>query len=1215
MLQWQHLFPSVILKRGKEYYRQGRVQDLEEDDSGFSCVVEGSEDYWVEISLKGDRIREMTCDCPYAKDGSVCKHMAAALYEISEKEFSEMRGIHPIAEKKIPGTKPDERKEIEPFHTEEEDAFRYFLLNEITADCRFYEDSFQEARELADSGKLENYLFETEYLYPGDSVRGFVSATHRDRGMVRLTLSSRRIETVSCSCPACPGHGLGTIGASYPKKELCVHACALLILTDRYLKNNNVGDRTDYIGEKMLRSYRAEITEGKGEAGEAHKVCVEPRIRRNWEALELTFRVGLPGKMYVVKNLRDLVDSVDRGEEYRLGSKLTLDFGADRIGEDSLPYYALIERYTKDGLIWCNAANVPSGMTAIPLVGSMLDELFDCACGTKLPFASNQGKDGCLFLGEKELRPELELKELVDRKGRLGGVELEGQAPRLLNGAKYHYCFDEAEPSLYRIPEENYAALRPLLAGRVGDRIDACFGYNALTEFYQDILPRLKKVAQIKDRTTRIEGLIPAAAEMRFYLDAVNGIPRCSAQTVYGEQSFSTMDCILENASVDRIRNVRRERAVMDTVTTYFPVVCDDMTGMETEPEEEAIYTAITEGTDRLLELGTVLSTAAFDAIRKKRTVHLSVGVSVNTDLMDLTITSEGVTLEELAEILQSYRKKKKYHRLGDGQFVDLNETIAEINALMEDLKLTPWEMIRGHMEVPAYRALYLDKLLEENEGIYADRDKSFRTLVKDFKAVKDSDFEAPEELRGVLRSYQHYGHKWIRTLASCGFGGILADDMGLGKTLQMISVLLAEQEEGKVGTSLIVCPASLVCNWEEEFRKFAPTLRTCAVTGNTQARAAILNRWAGWDVLITSYDLLKRDIPLYEDKYFLYTVLDEAQYIKNNSSSAAKSVKVLRSKHRFAMTGTPIENRLSELWSIFDFLMPGFLYGYDVFRTEYELPIAKRQDEELTGRLRRMVSPFLLRRMKNEVLKDLPEKTEELRVIPLEEKQQLLYDAQVAHMKQMLAEDETSDAGRNRIRIFAELTKIRQICCDPSLLYENYDGGSAKREACLELVSDAIENGHRILLFSQFTSMLELLKRDLETRGIEYYEITGATPKQERLDRVHDFNEGTVPLFLISLKAGGTGLNLTGADMVIHYDPWWNAAAQNQATDRAHRIGQHRPVTVYKLIAQNSVEEKIQKMQEMKQNLANEILTGEGTSLGSMSKEELLALLECGRG
>lgn len=371
-----------------------------------------------------------------------------------------------------------------------------------------------------------------------------------------------------------------------------------------------------------------------------------------------------------------------------------------------------------------------------------------------------------------------------------------------------------------------------------------------------------------------------------------------------------------------------------------------------------------------------------------------------------------------------------------------------------------------------------------------------------------------------------------------------------------------------------------------------------------------LLSEYQKWDALVTSYDLLKRDIDEYEGKQFSYQIIDEAQYIKNQTTAAAKAVKVVNSQVRYALTGTPIENRLSELWSIFDFLMPGFLFSYENFRKDYEAPITREQDEEATVQLRRMVSPFILRRLKKDVLKDLPDKLEEVQYAHMEETQRHVYEGQVVRMREKLEKQTDESYQKSKLQVLAELTKIRQICCDPSLLFENYHGESAKRLACMELIASAIEGGHRMLVFSQFTSMLELLEQDLDADKIPYYKITGATPKEERMRLVKAFNEGDTPVFLISLKAGGTGLNLTGADVVIHYDPWWNQAVQNQATDRAHRIGQEKVVSVYRLIVKDSIEEKILQMQETKANLADEILSGEMGGLTGLTRDELMALL-----
>ncbi len=432
-------------------------------------------------------------------------------------------------------------------------------------------------------------------------------------------------------------------------------------------------------------------------------------------------------------------------------------------------------------------------------------------------------------------------------------------------------------------------------------------------------------------------------------------------------------------------------------------------------------------------------------------------------------------------------------------------------------------------------------------------------------------------------------------------------------KLQQALSLLLSMKEEGKDVKALIVSPASLVYNWKAECTRFTPSLTAAAVAGNAKEREEILNNSSSYDILITSYDLLKRDIALYEHLSFNVEIIDEAQYIKNHNTAQAKAVRAVRAKNRLALTGTPIENRLLELWSIFEFLMPGFLFNQENFKKNISNPIEKNEDREAQDKLKKLTGPFILRRIKSDVLKDLPEKIEETRVTPLAGEQKKLYTAEVAKTKGMLKGDKNFN--EQKIEILAELTKIRQICCDPSLIFNDYKGESAKREAVMELIKSAIDGGHKILLFSQFTSMLSILEEDLKREKISYYTITGETGKARRLALVDAFNSDDTPLFLISLKAGGTGLNLTAADIVIHYDPWWNVAVQNQATDRAHRIGQTKRVTVYKMICENTIEERIVKLQETKKNIADEIVSTDNMSLSSMSKDDLLELLDISYG
>lgn len=435
---------------------------------------------------------------------------------------------------------------------------------------------------------------------------------------------------------------------------------------------------------------------------------------------------------------------------------------------------------------------------------------------------------------------------------------------------------------------------------------------------------------------------------------------------------------------------------------------------------------------------------------------------------------------------------------------------------------------------------------------------------------------------------------------------------MGLGKTLQVIAFLLSEKiENADEKISLIVCPASLVYNWKNEIEKFAPELNAKIITGNANDRRELIADRAGYDVMITSYDLLKRDIDEYENIDFFCQVIDEAQYIKNHTTQVSRAVKDICAGFKLALTGTPVENRLSELHSIFEYLMPGFLYSYKRFRNEIEVPVVQENDENVMKRLQKIIGPFVLRRLKKDVLKELPDKLEKCMYIQMDDEQQRLYDAHAKRLKMQLENSTDSEFISGKLQVLSELTKLRQICCNPLLLYDDYKGGAAKLEVCLDMINEAVENGHKILLFSQFTTMFAYIQEGLDKRGIKYYTLTGTTKKEKRIELVGRFNTDDVPVFCISLKAGGTGLNLTAADIVIHYDPWWNIAVENQATDRAHRIGQKNVVNVYKLITKGTIEENIIRLQDKKRELADNILGGESGMSGNFSREELIEILK----
>ena len=436
------------------------------------------------------------------------------------------------------------------------------------------------------------------------------------------------------------------------------------------------------------------------------------------------------------------------------------------------------------------------------------------------------------------------------------------------------------------------------------------------------------------------------------------------------------------------------------------------------------------------------------------------------------------------------------------------------------------------------------------------------------------------------------------------------------GKTIQILSVIVDYVQNSKERrASIVVSPSSLTLNWQNEASKFASDLKTIVIKGTLNERKRLIEKIDNYDLVITSYDLLKRDIELYEKKdyHFRYIIADEAQYLKNSNTQNAKSIKKIKSDTKYALTGTPIENSLAELWSIFDFIMPGYLFSYRKFKNMYETPIIKGEDAETMRKLRMLIEPFVLRRNKKEVLKELPDKTVTVLNNEMCEEQKNLYINYLAQAKQEVAEKvKLNGYEKSKMQILAALTRLRQICCHPSLFISGYKDGSSKLEQCMEIIKEATKGEHKILLFSGYTSMFEIIEKELKNENINYLKLTGSTKVDERIKMVDEFNKNPeIQVFLISLKAGGTGLNLTGADMVIHYDPWWNLSTENQATDRAYRIGQKNNVQVYKLITKNSIEEKIYELQEKKSKLADNMLDTNTVFVNKLTKDDILKLFE----
>lgn len=1131
-------------------------------------------------------------------------------------------------------SKLNEQKKFEYIFklTEQEKHEYIFNLAEITKNVPIKEQDYLKAQKLLQQKQVGMSGFATDfdfmYSKTSDAIVAIVNgyAYYGDAAYpLKLVFSEEEFVMIYSGVPRAQKSYHQYWDKDVKKPELNAYLVALLLLADAYIRKYNPGDYTSRGAEELMLLYgntAKSLLPLAKEQNAASAVQLVPRLDIKDASLYLSFKIG-KNKLFVVKNMAKLVDEYTLQAEHALGSKDSINFSTDKFTEEAAKYYQLIRDVVEEDNFRIQEAiknrdnaegikRVAAG-SSIVLFGRTLDRLYELAQETGIE-ATEKTVEGnrkfFLRFREQEADINLFIAPDISKKGVFKGITIDGDVPETYQGLEYAYYLDGTY--LNRMSSSTLEKLLPLFNYSRQGKIHLKIGRSNLNKFYHQVLPEIAKRAQIIEKDAEIiEKYLQPEAKFSFFLDYQEGKLSCLAKVHYGEKEYNLLELLIgKMLTADRDQD--KEAQIVELLRYYFKDIDAVEAAFVIDNDEDALWNFLEKGLSQLMELGEVNSTEAFKRLKIRTKFNVSVGVRLDSGLMDLTLSTNDFSMEELLEILQSYKNKKKYYRLRNGDFVNIvDKSVAELSDMLEAMHVTPKDFVQGKMQLPAYRALYLDKMLEQNADLYASRDSNFRKLIKEFKTINESDFEVPHSLQGVMRNYQAHGYKWLRTLAYYSFGGILADDMGLGKTLQSIAVLLAAKEAGEIGPSLIVCPASLVYNWQEEFNRFAPSLKVLLVVGTQKERAAKIASAAEYDVLVTSYDLLKRDISAYAVQKFVYEFIDEAQFIKNHTTAAAKSVKVIQSQHRFALTGTPIENRLSELWSIFDYLMPGYLYEYATFKKELEQPIVKGNDEMAMQRLKQLTAPFILRRLKGDVLKELPEKMEEVRVACFDTKQQVLYDGQVVKTLQLVQSQSDEELSKSKIQILAELMKLRQICCDPALAFSNYNGPSAKRELCVEMVQSAIEGEHKVLIFSQFKSMLELLAEDLQREKIDYYMITGDTPKERRVEMVRDFNNDATPVFLISLKAGGTGLNLTGADVVIHYDPWWNIAAQNQATDRAHRIGQKKVVSVYKLVAKNSIEEKILKLQEDKRNLAESILAGDGTaSIFTMSREELMDLL-----
>lgn len=891
----------------------------------------------------------------------------------------------------------------------------------------------------------------------------------------------------------------------------------------------------------------------------------------------IEFKIGKENKKYFIKNIPELYDNISNNYYFKYGKDLefmhsmdAFDMKSRAILEDLSDYvnfYSADVKHYFDGKRKCK----------IPKI--IFKKILDLYVGQKIEFVFDEAHFELIYTNETpkiELIYENHTLSIVNRQNmRMFSI---GRNHFVMMDEKL-YCIDSCIPGDL-IPLFNTLYISPIE-----------FNKKLYNEFFTYIYPKIKDLVTIRNVEEFEKENNCSVLTTECYLDLNDGVLSLKYNFFY--------EGMLRDDAISH--GIYPNTAMEETFTEqlqYFNF-------LKTVNKNEYILESIDDSLEFLLsgleELKDVATVFISDTIKNLKPIKASgspVGVRYSNNWLELIFNDSFVNIDELSDVLASLKKKKKYHLLKNGTILSLQEKFfQDLDNVIDSVGLTNKKLTKN-MQMPVFKILQLEKYLDQK-----DIPQEAIKFLHDLRNYKNINYPIDKELFKVLRDYQKEGDRWLFNLAYYRLSGILADDMGLGKTLEIITLLKSCRTKKP---NLIVAPASLTYNWYNEFRKWTPNLNVLLISGNGATREKLISSILPGQTVITSYDYLKRDLELYKKMAFHFMIIDEAQAIKNHQTKNAEAVKEIRCVSRFAMTGTPIENSLADLWSIFDFCLPGYLKSYENFKNEYEIEIIKNHNNAALERLNNQIAPFILRRTKSEVLRELPEKFEQIIYAPMSETQENVYNATLLQARDKILQNGTE----NKMYIFSMLTRLRQICCHPKLYVDNYEGDSAKLSLTKNIIHDAINSNHRILIFSQFTSMLDLLDATLTEKGILHYKLTGSTPSEERFRLVDEFNKNTdIKVFLISLKAGGTGLNLVGADTVIHYDPWWNFSAESQASDRVHRIGQKHNVQIIKLITKDSIEEKILELQSKKKELFNKVVTEDGNILNKLSNEELLSL------
>ncbi|MFT8319743.1 MAG: DEAD/DEAH box helicase [Bacillus sp. (in: firmicutes)] len=947
-------------------------------------------------------------------------------------------------------------------------------------------------------------------------------------------------------------------------------------------------------------SYYQETVQQENVAGKQQLIVDWVCMLHDKKSITLEMKVGLK-RPYVLRDIKGFLEAVKWKWQYPFTKNFTYDplehifSEADQEVVNLLQQAVHFEKMYQDlyssPYYASGLSNDARAITLSPLIADRVLQMLTQVQGVQL---CHKGKF------HKQLKYQYDKRPFHFQLEKGEGQDYQLNVADFSKGNYFRfYGYFVKEDSIYKISEEQQPFLEELIT--LVERTKS----PILPISKEQVEPLLSYVVPIMDEVGKVQvadnistKIIKTPLQSHLYVDIKDQLLRVDLEFRYGEHKMNPFQYIPPKEMI-LIRDMEKEQRIMSVLESSS--LKSNGAFLYTEEEEE-IFEFVYKILPQLEEISAVyLTSAVKNMILPESYVPITnIDVDASGNWLEVDFSMEGIDQKTIRKIMKSVVEKKKYYRLPSGTFVALeSEQFHTIRHLVDEMNLPIAQLEKETIKLPLYRGVQLEELVSAEN---TNSGEQYLQLLTRLKNPEELNFGVASSLQAELRDYQHYGFQWLSTLKYYGFGGVLADDMGLGKTLQSIALLLSDKEKQKEEKpALIVAPASLVYNWKNELGKFAPSLKTEVMIGSPTERKELFRRSAEADVWITSYPTLRQDMEEYVDRDFQTLILDEAQVVKNYATKTAKAVSSIQAETRFALSGTPIENSLDELWSIFQIVMPDFFPNQKKFRELSPEKVAS------------MIKPFLLRRMKKDVLKELPDKIETLHVSELTKHQKEHY---LAYLEKMKEETEESLKGegfqKSRMKILAGLTRLRQLCCHPSLFLEAYNGDSGKLIQLVEIVANAVENGRRLLIFSQFTSMLDIISRSLEKEGLSFFRLDGQTSSKERIELVERYNKKETAIFLISLKAGNTGLNLTEADTVIFYDLWWNPAVEEQAIGRAHRMGQKNVVQVIRLISKGTIEEKMHELQQTKKELIETIMEqgDQDKALSRMTEKDIREIL-----